>query len=102
MRHHILGLLLSAGALLVVMVSAFDGDAAATRAGPQVLQLTDGTKVNAIFNQGSRSFSVALKDGTYKLSNGGAIRVQGGKIVWDAFGAIDKLRRGAAAPNPIG
>ena len=102
MLYRILGSVISAGALLLIMIAALGSDAATRRQGNQVLQLTDGTKVNAVFDQQGRGFKVQLKDGTYKLSNGGVVRVQGGRIVWDAFGAIEKLRRGTAGPDPIG
>jgi hypothetical protein len=67
--------------------------------GDQVLQLTDGTKIDAVFEKKTRSFKAivaqskgALKDGTYKVTNGGAIRVKDGVIVWDAFGVIERLK----------
>src|SRR5687767_4512082 len=67
--------------------------------GDQALQLTDGTKIVAVLDENTlrvmavvvQSKSV-LKDGTYKLTNGGAIRVKDGVIVWDAFGAVEKLK----------
>jgi hypothetical protein len=57
----------------------------------QSLTLTNGTAFNATFDRGSNSFRTPLADGTYKLNNGGAIRVRGGEIIWDAFGVIDRL-----------
>jgi hypothetical protein len=57
----------------------------------QSLSLTNGTVFNATFDRGSNSFRTPLADGTYKLNNGGAIRVRGGEIIWDAFGVIDRL-----------
>lgn len=92
-------LLIAAGALVVVMMAARDGGDAATM-GDQVLYTTDGTRIDAVFDGKAMSFKalvaqgsgkVALEDGTYKLDNGGAIRVKDGVIVWDAFGVIDKL-----------
>jgi hypothetical protein len=65
-----------------------------TRSRDQVLTTTDGRKVVAHFD--GRGYSVRLRDGQYKTTNGGAIRVQGGKIVWDAFGAIEKLKHQGA------
>ena len=78
--------------------------------GDQALQLTDGTKIDAFFDEKTRSFTAvvaqskdALKDGTYKLTNGGAIRVKGGVIVWDAFGAVEKLKMDEGlASAPVG
>jgi hypothetical protein len=57
----------------------------------QSLSLTNGTVFNPTFDRGSNSFRTPLADGTYKLNNGGAIRVRGGEIIWDAFGVIDRL-----------
>ena len=69
----------------------------------QSLALTNGTAFNATFDRSSNSFRTPLADGTYKLNNGGAIRVRGGEIVWDAFGAIDRLKKGQkSAEAPIG
>jgi hypothetical protein len=39
-------------------------------------------------------FTTDAANGTYKLTNGGAIRVKGGKVVWDAFGAVNRLKKG--------
>ena len=41
-----------------------------------------------------RVFIANAPDGNYKLTNGGAIRVRGGKVVWDAFGAVNRLKTG--------
>ena len=41
-----------------------------------------------------RVFRADVADGEYKLTNGGAIRVKGGKVVWDAFGAVERLKKG--------
>lgn len=40
-------------------------------------------------------FTANAPDGNYKLTNGGAIRVRGGKVVWDAFGAVQRLKAGS-------
>jgi len=73
----------------------------------QSLSLTNGTTFNAVFDRNTSSFKVDLQDGTYKTSNGGAIRVKGGVIVWDAFGVIERLniqkRKGqGVAEAPVG
>ena len=71
----------------------------------QSLALTNGTAFNAVFDRSSNSFKTPLADGTYRLNNGGAIRVRGGAIVWDAFGVIDRLKSGqklAEAPAALG
>ena len=57
----------------------------------QSLAMANGTAFNAVFDRNSNSFKAPLADGTYQLNNGGAIRVRGGVIVWDAFGVIDRL-----------
>jgi hypothetical protein len=57
----------------------------------QSLMLTNGSAINAVFDRNTSSFKVDLQDGTYKTTNGGAIRVKGGVIVWDAFGVIERL-----------
>ena len=48
-----------------------------------------------------KSYTTNLADGTYKLTNGGAIRVRGGKVVWDAFGAVKRLKSGRWKPGMI-
>ena len=40
-------------------------------------------------------FKADMADGTYKLANNGAIRVRGGKVLWDAFGTVRRLRAGS-------
>jgi hypothetical protein len=57
----------------------------------QSLATANGTAFNAVFDRNSSTFKAPLADGTHKLNNGGAIRVRGGVIVWDAFGVIDRL-----------
>ena len=39
-------------------------------------------------------FTANVPDGTYKLSNGGEIRVKSGRVVWDGFGAVNRLKAG--------
>ncbi|MBX9776750.1 MAG: hypothetical protein K2Y71_20420 [Xanthobacteraceae bacterium] len=71
----------------------------------QALAITGGNTINAVFDSKARAFKVNLRDGVHKLDNGGAIRVRGGVIVWDAFGAVERLRRGqgmAAGPAGLG
>jgi hypothetical protein len=46
-----------------------------------------------------KSYTANVADGTYKLTNGGAIRVLSGKIVWDAFGAVKRLQSGRWKPG---
>jgi hypothetical protein len=36
----------------------------------------------------------SMPDGSYRLTNGGAIRVSRGIIVWDAFGVAEALQKG--------
>jgi hypothetical protein len=48
-----------------------------------------------------KSYTADVADGAYKLTNGGAIRVRGGKIVWDAFGAVKRLKTGRWKPGMI-
>jgi len=51
-----------------------------------------------------REFTANAPDGTYKLTNGGAIRVRGGKVVWDAFGAVRRHKTGQwkGVADPLG
>jgi len=78
--------------------------------GDEILYLTDGTKIVAVLNEKTRSFMAvaakdksALKAGTYKLTNGGAIVIgEDGVIVWDAFGAVEKLKREGLTSGPTG
>ena len=68
----------------------------------QSLAITGGGTINAVFDSNAKTYRVNLKDGVYKTDNGGAIRVRGGVIVWDAFGAVERLRRsGGTAEAPI-
>jgi hypothetical protein len=46
-----------------------------------------------------KSYTADVADGTYKLTNGGAIRVRSGKVVWDAFGAVKRLKTGRWKPG---
>lgn len=48
----------------------------------------DGKNFHAVTASGA-----PLRDGDYKLDNGGAIKVRGGLVVWDAFGAVDVFKR---------
>jgi hypothetical protein len=48
----------------------------------------DGKNFHAVTSSGA-----PLKDGDYKLDNGGAIKVRGGLVVWDAFGAVDVFKK---------
>jgi hypothetical protein len=52
----------------------------------------DGTSFQTKFD--GKNFTVPLKDGTYKLvDNGGQIKVQGGRVVWDAFGVVKNFNK---------
>ncbi len=83
-----------------------------TSAAPQALQTTDGVAIVAVHDggRGYQAFAenagrrTALEDGTFRLTNGGEIRVQGGRIVWDAKGAIERMQRNGLtlASDPIG
>src|SRR5262249_19451246 len=59
-------------------------------AAPQSLQTTTGLAIYAV-PDGS-GYRTSAANGTYRLTNGGAIRVSGGRITWDAFGAISRFR----------
>jgi hypothetical protein len=48
-----------------------------------------------------KQYTADVADGSYKLTNGGAIRVQAGKIVWDAFGAVKRLKTWRWKPGMI-
>ena len=69
----------------------------------ETLVTTTGSRVTSIYNARDKVFSalvtqngrqVPMRDGTYRLTNGGAIRVRNGIIVWDAFGVIDAVNKG--------
>ncbi|MBV9993714.1 MAG: hypothetical protein JO127_00745 [Caulobacteraceae bacterium] len=80
------------------------------QAGDGKVTTTAGLAVNVAYEPQTRAlyaFTTArggrpapLADGTYRLTNGGAIRVQEGRIVWDAFGVVDKLAKGAPVQHP--
>src|SRR5262249_33681763 len=93
--------LMAIAALMLVTV-AFLCTGMAERRSPrdQVLTTTDGRKILATFD--SKGYSVRLSDGEYKLTNGGAIRVKSGRIVWDAFGAIERLKHEKGGAVQIG
>jgi len=59
-----------------------------TRDGQAFETRFDGKNFHAVTSSGA-----ALKDGDYKLDNGGSIKVRGGLVVWDAFGAVDVFKR---------
>ena len=65
----------------------------------QSLAMSNGTAFNATFDRNRNVFKVPLANGTYQLNNGGAIRVRGGVIVWDAFGVIERLNRQGPAQD---
>lgn len=67
----------------------------------QQLKTLQGVDVLAVFEGGQvRAYRVTSKgrqplaDGDYKMTNGGAIRVRGGRMIWDQFGAVQKYQRG--------
>ena len=67
-----------------------------TSEGTKVLQTFDGKSFHALVS-GPRG-NVPLNDGRHKLANGGEIEVRGGRIVWDAFGVVEKFeKRGLAS-----
>ena len=78
--------------------------------GNGTLTTTSGVQVNVIFDPSARTLTafrrqqdgrlVQLADGAYNLTNGGAIRVRRGRIVWDAFGVVDRLNRGIPVSQP--
>ncbi|MGH2360806.1 MAG: sterol desaturase family protein [bacterium] len=65
-----------------------------TLQGVDVLAVAEGGKVYAyrLTPKGQQP----LKDGDYKLTNGNAIRVRGGRIIWDQSGAVRKYEQGLA------
>ena len=70
--------------------------------GEQTVTTTDGKMIHV--KVAGRVYRADVADGTYKLTNGGAIRVRGGKVVWDAFGAVQRRKTGKtrSIPEPIG
>jgi hypothetical protein len=96
------GVLCIVGCALVVVTAAMvsGGQSPTKKTTEQTLTATDGTKIvatvdgkefKAFTQQGTKR--TPLRDGEYKLPNNGAIRVKGGKVIWDAFGAVDKVKR---------
>jgi hypothetical protein len=73
--------------------TAFPTFALASVDGQAITQTFDGKSFHA------RGSGGPLKDGDYKLANGGAIKVRGGIIVWDAFGVVAKLKRTGIASD---
>jgi hypothetical protein len=74
-----------------------------------VLHTTAGMKIYQTYNPADRSFSAMvdtrggrapLRNGSYRLSNGGAIKVANGKIVWDAFGIVRRINAGTETYHP--
>src|SRR5438067_2382086 len=65
--------------------------------GEHTVTTTDGTTIHVTVK--GKSYTANVADGTYKLTNGGAIRVRGRKVVWDAFGAVKRLQSGRWKPG---
>ena len=95
----------------VTAIALVDSKAEQRKYPERALSLADGTKAVQTFDGRNVKVHVPqargampLKDGDYKLTNGGAFKVQGGRVVWDAFGVIEKLRKGGLThiPDPIG
>jgi hypothetical protein len=68
----------------------------ALAAGMQIVQWVDGAG-----NMRASLGNASLADGQYQLANGGAIVVRHGRIVWDAFGALERFRA-TGCVNPAG
>jgi len=98
-------LLVTAVALLCAVAGTLYGQARQMPAkqGVQTLTTLRGKKI--IVRAEGQVFAANAPDGEYKLTNRGAIRVRGGKVVWDAFGAVQRLKaakwRGGYA-DPVG
>jgi hypothetical protein len=75
-----------------------------SESGDHTVTTTDGKTIH-VKTQG-RVYTADVADGDYKLTNGGAIRVNGGRVVWDAFGSVRRLktngRKLRQGPDPIG
>lgn len=104
--------LIVAGAVVCAAGLAAVGSEAQPKKIPdQVLLSKDGIKFVARF-EGRRVRALVAKgrstmppaDGVYELTNGGAIKIEGGWIVWDAFGVIERLKDQGifAAPAALG
>ena len=110
-RQHLIGLMTAA--LVLGAISGAEAQLSSppaiynfhtTHPGDGSVTTTTGIRVEVAFEPEARALNafvqlrdgrhVALADGAYSLTNGGAIRVRGGRIVWDAFGVVDKLQRG--------
>ena len=92
--------LLAASAVIGLATAAVIADAtAAPRSYPvHILTTTAGVKLQQTYD--GRTISVRIvgsnarpADGTYNLTNGGAIKVQGGHVVWDAFGVVERAKQ---------
>jgi len=99
--------IVAAAALCVSVVMLYGAPPGQAKPGDQTLKTSDGTQILAKFDgKGYTAFAAKtqapLSDGEYKLSNGGAIRVKGGRVVWDAFGVIEKLKgKGAGKTQTV-
>jgi hypothetical protein len=93
------------GSMVVVGfgVAAGTDHSAISKFNGRSLRTTDGVTIHQKFSKKYGTVSVftssgggraPLKDGVYKINNGGSIRVKGGKIVWDSFGVISRLSTG--------
>ena len=90
-----------AGAVLAVTgITIVSGDAAQGTIIVHNLTTTDGTKIITRFD-GKDTHAripgpggeVPLRDGDHKLTNGGAIKVVGGRVHSDAFGMVNNFNR---------
>ena len=70
-----------------------------TSAGIHFVQTFDGKVLRAHVE--TPKGPVPLPDGPHKLTNGGEIKVVQGVIVWDAFGVVEKVKKGQYA-DPTG
>jgi hypothetical protein len=78
------------------------GDGSVTVVGGPRLDVAYEAQTHALyaFTRDREGRPTPLADGQYRLTNGGAIRVANGRIVWDAFGVVDRLDRGEQIAHP--
>jgi hypothetical protein len=99
-RRYAAALAAAAAMLAMAGVAAVSSSAATKQKTYPVHSLTtsDGTRFVQTYD-GRNFHARGLRDGTHRLTNGGAIRVRGGIIVWDAFGVVARSKRGTAVAD---
>ena len=89
-------LLIASVASLFVLAGVLNGGESQKKPNPRDHTVTTKAGKTVHVTVRGKTYVAELADGTYDLTNGGSIRVKDGVLVWDAFGAVERLRNGTA------